>query len=142
MSWIMGPAGLVSLGAAIFVGFLWLRFRTARDARSDDRACSGGQTRFNGYPRSEREWSQMTERLEEEKRQVTRLLAEAQRTTASLERMIDSFDRTFYRGEGANGSVASIFDGLTDRMKSECRTMAERTRGRRKAAETLTKTVS
>lgn len=136
MSWMMGPAGLVSLGAAIFVGFLWLRFRTTRDARSDDRAHSGGSSR------TEREWSQMAERLEEEKRQVSRLLAEAQRTTASLERMIDSFDRTFYRGEGANGSVASIFDGLTDRMKSECRTMGERTRGRRKAAETLTKTVS
>lgn len=110
LSFLAGPMGLFSAGLAIFFGFLWFCFRGGA------KSCAV----------SDGEWSQMSDRLASEKREVSRLLDEARRTTERLERMIDAFERTYYTGEGPNGSVAAIFDGLNDCMKAECHAMAER----------------
>lgn len=109
LAFLAGPMGLFSAGLAIFFGLFWLRFHSASADSSESAA-----------------FLDIEKRLEREKREITRLLDEARQTTERLERMIDAFERTYYTGEGPNGSVAAIFDGLNDCMKAECHAMAER----------------
>lgn len=121
MAWELwsGPVALCAAGLAILVGLHWFRFRTR--SGEADAICA---------------------RLDEEKREVARLLDEARRTTERLERMIDTFERTFYAGEGPNGSVAAVFESLHEQSANECRVLAERTETmrRRFPTRTLTKT--
>jgi len=112
LSILTSPAGLFSAGIVLLIGLLWLRFRTRPKQMP-----SGSE-------------QEMSRSLEAQKREVLRLIREAQQTTDRLERMIDAFEQTFYTGRGPNGSVAAIFNGLSDQMRQECRQMAEWT-GRR-----------
>lgn len=102
-SWT-GPIGLFLVGSVCLIGVLCRR------------AASG-----NGE-----DWTETLNRLETEKRELARLLDEARRTARHLERMIDSFDKTFYSDQPEDCSVAGTMAGLNDQLRLETQKLSER----------------
>lgn len=96
-------------------------------------ACTGAEY----LPSTADALGEMVDRLEEEKREINRLLDEARRTTSRLEEMIHSFEQTFCGDQSPHSSVAALFDGLSDSMLGQCRAITERTGQIRLKAQSL-----
>lgn len=107
-----GPLGVVLVGIVIFFGAMALLRRRERPSvgenpgeREKETFASPG----NGTGAKEERLEAMIRQLDDEKRTAAAMIRRAEETTRHLERMIDSFEKTFYSGKS---SVANIFDDL------------------------------
>ena len=150
MSWsaICEPTVLISAGIALLIGFSWLRIRRGAVCKKtrvgEPYAGEDPVAReFNPDPYSARlpattaDIGEMTDRLEEEKREINRLLDEARQTASRLEEMLRAFEQTFFAEQSPHGSVSTLFDGLSDSMLGQCRAITERTGQIRRKAQSL-----
>lgn len=133
MSWsaICEPTVLISAGIALLIGFSWLKIRRGAVSKQ---TCVEEQY---AEPAADADLGEMTDRLEEEKREISRLLDEARQTASRLEEMLRAFDQTFFAEQSPHGSVSALFDGLSDSMLGQCRAITERTGQIRRKAQSL-----
>ena len=150
MSWstICEPTVLISAGIALLIGFSWLRMRrgvVSKRTRVMEQYAGREPVarRYDTAPYPARrsaaaeDLGEMTDRLEEEKREINRLLDEARQTASRLEEMLRAFEQTFFAEQSPHGSVSTLFDGLSDSMLGQCRAITERTGQIRRKAQSL-----